>query len=173
MSVNAIPEKIVNFNIYDEGEKLIGISGEIKLPKLEGKSETISGAGIAGEFDSQTPGHFGNIDIEIPFQTVLDKSFSLMAPEGKTIILRGSQQSYDVSAGTINFVPLKITLRVVPKGLDLGTLGVGKKTDTKNTLTVLYLKVDVDGKTMLELDKLNFIYKVNGTDVFETIREQI
>jgi Phage tail tube protein FII len=173
MSVNAIPEKIVNFNIYDEGDRLVGISGEIKLPKLEGKGETISGAGIAGEFDSQTPGHFSNIDIDIPFQTVLDESFSLMAPEGKTIILRGSQQSYDVSAGTINYVPLKITLKVVPKSLDLGTLGVAKKTDTKNTMTVLYIKVDVDGKTKLELDKLNFIYKVDGTDVFETIRKQI
>jgi P2 family phage contractile tail tube protein len=171
--VNSIPEKVVNYNVYQEGEKLVGVSGEVTLPNLEAMTETVSGAGIAGEFESATPGHFSSTQIEVPFRTILDPAFNLFTPGAKTLILRASQQSFDVSAGAVNHRALKIILKVMPKSLDLGTLGVGKPTETKNTLEVLYIKIVEDGYTLLELDKLNFIYIVNGTDVFADIRDQI
>jgi P2 family phage contractile tail tube protein len=173
MSVNSIPEKVVNYNVYLEGEKLVGVSGEVTLPNLEAMTETIGGAGIAGEFESATPGHFSSTQMEVPFRTILDPSFNLFTPEAKTLILRASQQSFDVSGGMVNHRGLKIILKVMPKGLDLGTMGVGKPTETKNTLEVLYIKIVEDGYTLLELDKLNFIFIVNGVDVFENIRDQI
>src|SRR5690554_4594834 len=95
MSVNPIPDKVVNFNIYNEEEKLVGVSGEVTLPNFEAIAETISGAGIAGEFESPTPGHFGSSQIEIPFRTIYDQSFKMMNPRGQTITLRGSQQIMD------------------------------------------------------------------------------
>ncbi|WP_397443927.1 phage major tail tube protein, partial [Peribacillus aracenensis] len=54
---NPIPEKVVNYNVYDDTEKLVGLAGEVTLPNLEAMSETVSGAGILGEFDSVNPGH--------------------------------------------------------------------------------------------------------------------
>jgi len=173
MNVNSIPEKISNYNVYNDTDKLVGVSAEVTMPKLEAMSETISGAGIAGEFDSPTPGHFGSIQVEIPFRVLMDQSFKLMVPGAKNIVLRASQQSYDVAGGQINHRPLKITFRGLPKGVDLGTMGVGKQTDTKNTLEVLYIKIEENGKTLLELDKLNFIYKINGVDVLGDIAKQI
>jgi len=173
MSVNTVPDKVINYNVYSEGEQLIGVSGEVTLPKLEAMSETVSGAGIAGEFECPTPGHFGSMTIEIPFRTIIDQSFSLMVPAAQTLILRASQHSLDVSGGTFNKRQLKITLKVIPKGVELGTMGVSKPTDTKNTLEVIYIKIVENGDTLLELDKLNFIYIVNGTDVFADIRDQI
>jgi P2 family phage contractile tail tube protein len=172
-AVNPIPEKVVNFNVYDEGEKLVGVAGEITLPNLEAMTETISGAGIAGEYESATPGHFRSITTEIPFRTILDHSFKLMVPGGRTITLRASQQSYDVAGGEIQHRGLKIVLKVMPKGLDLGKLAVGSPTDTKNSLEVLYIKIVENNKTLLELDKLNFIFIVNGIDVLAAIRDQI
>lgn len=173
MSVNSIPEKVVNYNVYNENDKLIGISGEITLPSLEAMTETISGAGIAGEFESPTPGHFGSMAIEIPFRVLYDQSFKMMIPGGQTIVLRASQQSYDVAAGEISYRGLKITLKVLPKGVDLGSLGVGKATNTTNKLEVLYIKVQENRNTLLELDKLNFIYIVNGVDILKDVRNQI
>lgn len=171
--INPIPEKVVNFNVYDEGEKLVGVSGEVTLPNLEAMTETISGAGIAGEYESPTPGHFGSIAIEIPFRTLYDSSFKLTVPGGRTITLRASQQSYDVAGGEIQHRGLKIVLKVMPKGLDLGKLAVGSPTDTKNSLEVLYIKIIENNKTLLELDKQNFIFSVNGTDVLAAVRDQI
>lgn len=171
--MNPIPEKVSNYNVYNDNDKLVGVSGEVTMPNLEAMTETLSGAGIAGEFESPTPGHFGSISIEIPFRVIYDTSFKMMVPKGQTIYLRASQQSYDVAGGEIKNRGLKITLKVMPKGIDLGTLGVGKITDTKNTLEVLYIKIEENGKTLLELDKLNFICVINGVDVLEDIRKQI
>ena len=173
MAVNPIPDKVVNFNVYNEAEKLIGVSGEITLPNLEAMTETISGAGIAGEFESPNPGHFGSIQIEIPFRTIYDQSFKMMSPKGQTITLRGSQQMMDIAAGQLKQTALKITLKVMPKNLNLGTLAVGQPTGTNNVLEVLYMKVVADGKEVLELDKMNFIYRVNGEDILANIRDQI
>lgn len=170
---NSIPEKIAQFNVYAENEKLIGLSGEITLPSLEPITETISGAGIAGEYESAVPGQFGSMSIEIPFKTLYDAAFNLFTPKGQTIVLRASEQSYLPGSGQIVFKGLKITLKVIPKGLDLGKLAIYKPTETKNTLEVLYIKIERDGKELLELDKLNFIFKLNGEDILKDIRNQI
>jgi P2 family phage contractile tail tube protein len=111
--------------------------------------------------------------MEIPFRVIIDKSFSLLSPKGRTITLRASQQSYDVSGGKILNRGLKITIRTIPKGLDLGTLGVGKMTETKNTLEIVYMKIEESGSTLLELDKLNFIFALNGEDILKEVRNQI
>jgi len=169
---NPIPEKVVNYNVYDEGEKLVGISGEVTLPNLEAMAETISGAGILGEYQSITPGHFGSLTMDLVFRTLYDTSFKLMDPAGKTLTLRASQQSYDVSGG-MDHRPLKIVLKVVPKGINLGKIAVGGSTDTTNTVEVLYIKITENGKVLLELDKLSFIFKLNGVDILAAVREQI
>lgn len=173
MSINPIPEKVVNYNVYDDANKLVGVSAEVTLPNLEALTETIAGAGIAGEYESPIPGHFGSLTIEIPFRVIYDQSFKLLEPGGKTIVLRASQQSYDVAGGKIENRGLKITIKGLPKGIDLGKLAAGKMTETKNTIEVLYLKIEENGKTLLELDKLNFVYIVNGVDVLGPIRNQI
>lgn len=175
--MSGIPEKVVNFNVYSENEKLVGVSGEVTMPSFESMTETIGGAGIAGEYESPTPGHFSSMSIDIPFRTVTDRSFSLFEPRGQTIYLRASQQSYDVASGMMNHRGLKITLKTMPKNLALGTLGVSKMTETTNTLEILYIKIEeIDKgnvKELLEIDKINFIYKINGIDYMADIRSQI
>ena len=173
MSVNSVPEKIVNYNVYNELERLVGISGEITLPTLEAMTETISGAGIAGEYESVTPGHFGSMEIEIPFKTIFDKAFSFMKNGISTVVLRASQQSKDVAAGQLLHRLLKITIKGNGKNLNLGKMAVGQPTESANTLEVLYVKVESEGIVLLELDKLNFIFVVNGEDQLALIRSQI
>lgn len=170
---NPIPEKVVNFNVYDNTEKLVGVTGEVTLPNLEAMSETISGAGILGEFDSVNIGHFSSLSIEIPFRTLFQKSFSLLANSNKTIVLRAAQQSYNISKGQVEHRPLKISVKGTPKGLNLGKLGVGAATETTNIMEILYLKVEENGKVLLELDKLNFVYKVDGQDLLTNIKKMI
>ena len=41
----------------------------------------------------------------------------------------------------------------------------------RDRLTTLYILIEVDGKTVVELDKLNEVYKVNGVDVLAKIKE--
>lgn len=170
---NPIPEKVHSYNVYDDAERLVGVSAEVTLPTLELMSEAVSGAGMLGEYESSTPGHFGSITIEIPFRTLTDKSFSLFKNKGRSIVLRAAQQSYDVSGGGIQQRGLKITLRGIPKALELGKLAAGAQTETKNTMEVLYIKIEENGKVLLELDKLNSIYIVDGEDLLADVRKLI
>ncbi|WP_313891122.1 phage major tail tube protein [Psychrobacillus sp.] len=170
---NPIPDKVVNFNVYNDVDKLVGVAGEITLPDFESMTETVSGAGIAGEYESATPGHFSSQEIEIPFRTLSDTSFNLMKNAGKALVFRAAQQSYDVAQGKTNIRPLKVTVRGMPKGLSLGKLSVGAPTETTNKLEVLYIKIEEAGKVLLEFDKLNFVFIVNGTDLLAEIRNAI
>lgn len=171
--VNQIPEKMTNYNVYNDGDKLVGVSAEVTLPTLEAMTETISGAGIAGEVDSPTLGHFGSTTMDIVFRTILDQTFSLFEPRAQLVTLRGSQQNFDTAGGQYVNTPVKVTTRVQPKTMDLGVMGVGMPTNSTITLEVLYIKVEVDGVIVLEYDKYNFIFIVNGTDYLADIKNQI
>lgn len=170
---NPIPEKVVNFNVYTNTEKLVGVTDEVTLPDFDSMTETVSGAGIAGEYESPTIGHFSSQELEIQFRTISDPSFNLFNSVGKSIVLRAAQGSYDVSEGKASYRPLKITVRGIPKGLALGKLGVGAPTETTNKIEVLYLKIEENGRTLLEFDKLNYVFIVNGDDVMADIRNSI
>ncbi|TYS66371.1 phage tail protein [Bacillus infantis] len=170
---NVIPEKIGNFNVYDDTEKLMGLTGEITLPNLEAMTETISGAGMLGEIDSANPGHFGSLSIEIPFRVLYQKSFSLLKYTGRNFYLRANQQSYDATTGRLVQSGVKITLRTAPKGLNLGKFANGASSETTNTLEILYIKIEVAGVVVLELDKLNFVYIVDGEDMLADIKKYI
>ncbi|WP_121614792.1 phage major tail tube protein [Virgibacillus halodenitrificans] len=170
---NPMPEKVINYNVYSDTDKLLGVAAEVTLPNFEAMTETVSGAGIAGEYESATLGHFGSQTIEIPFRTITDKSFSLMKNNGKPIVLRAAQQSYDVAAGKVSQRGLKITVKGQPKGLDLGTMAVGGLTETTNVLEVLYIKIEENGRTLLEFDKLNFVFIVDGEDILGDVRNMI
>lgn len=168
-----IPEKVSQFNMYEDGKKLVGLSGEITLPSLESLTETISGAGIAGEYETTSIGQFGSLSMEIPINRLYDKNFSLMSPGQKHLVLRASVSAYDSSIGTSVEEGLKVTIRGNPKGLDLGKIAVGKPTESKNTLEIMYIKIELGGKVLLELDKINFIFILNGVDVLAQIRSNI
>lgn len=61
----------------------------------------------------------------------------------------------------------------MPKSTDLGKMEMGSTTDTKNTIEVTYIKITVDGETVLELDKYNYICNIDGTDYLTEVRDAL
>lgn len=171
--MNAIPEKIVAYNLYDEGEKMVGITGEVELPEFESMTSTVGGAGIMGEVESPNPGHFSSQKLTIPFRTISKTAAKLFEPRGQTITLRADQSSYDVADGKIGHQGLKIVVRGVPTGFKPGKASAGNPTDSEITLELYYIKIELDGFTLIELDKYNSIYVVNGNDWLEEVRANI
>ena len=43
MAINGIPEVLNDYNAYLSGNRLVGTTGEVKLPDLEGLTETVKG----------------------------------------------------------------------------------------------------------------------------------
>lgn len=167
---NVIPEKLINFKVYLEGYDMLGIA-DVTLPKFEAMTETIKGAGIAGEIDSPTPGHFGSMTLGLNWRTITAQNAgTLLKPKAHSFDLRGAFQNYVASAGEYLPTPVKISVKGTTKNVDLGKFEVGAMTGTSTEFEVSYIKITVNGIAVVELDKFNDIYKVDGTDYLLPVR---
>ena len=167
-----VPEKLINFRVYQDGDDMIGIS-DVTLPKFEAVTETVKGAGIAGEIDSPTLGHYTSMEVELNWRNIIKSNVILAKPKGVNLDLRGACQMNDSETGTLETVPVKVVIRGLPKATDLGKLEMGATTDTKNTIEVTYIKITVDGEDVLELDKYNYICIIDGTDYLSEVRDAL
>ena len=55
----------------------------------------------------------------------------------------------------------------------MGSLKKGGKGEPKIVRELTYCKVTIGGKNVLELDKYNLIWKLNGVDRLQEVRSQI
>lgn len=173
MNKGTIPTKLTDYNIYNEGERLIGINGDVTLPDLEAVTSEISGAGMAGTMEDPTPGYFGSLEIELKFRTVSEESSRLMIPKAHTLTLRAAQTKHDPATGTNSQEGLKVVCRGVPKSYSLGTFKQGDPTETAAKLELSYIKITRGSVVVLELDKFNHIFVVEGVDYMKEIRDLI
>lgn len=169
-----IPEVINNYSIYDDkARKMIGISGEVELPELEAITDTVEAAGILGEVEDPVTGQFASAKIKIPFSNLYEDIFNLMdTTNPPQLTLRGSMQVMNSATGGTDYVPVKIVVRGKATTSSLGKFVKGKKGEPEIELEILYLKVMINNKTTLELDKLNSVFAVNGKDMLAKVRSQ-
>lgn len=172
-SALAIPEIINNFNVYKKGNLLIGTTGEINLPDFDALTETISGAGILGEYETSVLGQFGSMKQEVSFRMLDDEIFQLMDPtELVDLTFRASSQSTIRSSCALEYKGMRIVERGKLISFKGGTLQKGKQMGASATLELTYFMIEIDGKKKIEIDKLNNIFIVNGKDVLEKVRNQ-
>lgn len=171
--MNTIPEQISQFNIYNQYDKLVGTTNEITLPSFEAQTNTMSGAGINGEYESTVAGCFGSSEMEIPFRLMDKQAAELLKTAGTILFIRAAVQEKDPSTLKLVNKSLKITVGGNPKGVSLGTVGGAKTMDSSVKLEVTYFKHEYDGTVLLEVDKLNNIYVVNGEDQLMEIKSMI
>ena len=169
---NEVPERLINYNIYGERNTLYG-TATVELPEIEAMSETVTGAGIAGEIESPTLGHFGAMATTISWRTIERAAVELAAPGAHMVEIRGAQQVYDSASGAYNSVPVKVAMKIANKTFSLGSFEPGATTDTEQEFEVLYIKMWIGGKEVLEIDKLAYIAKFNGVDVLAKVRKDL
>ena len=174
-SYNVIRANLINYEVYDEtegSERLLG-TASVTLPELEFLSAALKGAGIAGEVNFPILGHTNSITCTLSWMSIHSDLTSLSAPGSHMVTLRGALQQYDAATGQMIVSPVKITMRVLPTKMSLGKFEPGEQTESENELSINYLKMTVDGEELLEIDKLNYIYRVNGEDYLTDTREAV
>ena len=169
--MKTIPTKINRYNVYNSGNRLLGMGDELTLPDFEASTETVSGAGILGEIDDPTPGYFTNQEIEIPFR-ILDKEATDMLDITKAVQLeiRGAEQTTN-SEGDIEFRGVRVVVRGRSNKFTPGKMKTGNPMDTSITLSILYILIELEGEPVLELDKMNEVFKINGNDILAKVKE--
>ena len=155
MAIAGIPEVIRDFNLYLTGNRLGGTTGEVAIPDFESTTATTSGNGILGEYEAIVVGHYGSMELEIPFRCICEDYFAGINPSSAVeLMLRGSIQ-YTVKA----------------KKIAIGTVKQREGMDSSITLELTYIMIEMDRQKRLELDKLNGVFKVNNVDMLSKTRQ--
>lgn len=173
ISNNFIPEKINDYNAYLDGTKMIGVAASVSLPPVKMKTSTVSGVGVNGELDSPTIGQFESMEQEIQFNTLYSSAMDALSPlTNVNLTLRAAQQVYDKTGGYA-FKGLRVVEMGRVKSFEPGKVEKGEAMEAKVILELTYLMIEVDGNQLLEVDKLNGVYKVNGVDMLAGVKSLI
>lgn len=170
--INPVPERLINYRVYLAGNTLAGIA-TADLPDIEAMTDTVSGAGIAGEVDSPILGHFASMALTLTFRTLTKDAVKLNAQKSHAIELRGSQQIYDSGTGEYKTEAVRISVRGITKRAGLGSFEVGSTTDSELEFELTYMKIFIDNEETLEIDKYNYKYVVDGVDYLAGVREDL
>lgn len=177
LNYNFIPDKINNFNVYQDtvtpDNRLLGVTDEVTLPTFTLKSENLNLAGFAGDLDSPTEGQFESATIEITFSNISKQALALLEDDTKPVIMRSAQEFIDKETGTKKMVGRAITVKGMTKAVNLGSLKVGGYGNPSITKEITYYKDVVDDEVIMEVDKINYKYVVNGVDKGAKIAELI
>ena len=137
-------------------------------------TETLSGSGVLGELQDPVTGHFSSMTIKIPFSNLWVNLYSLMnTTRPPQLTLRGSMQVTDTDTNITDYVPVKIVMRGKCKTTEPGKVDAGKKMESSVEMEISYIRIAVNNVDLVELDKLNFKFLLNGVDMLAKIRSQI
>jgi P2 family phage contractile tail tube protein len=167
-----IDEIITNYAVYEDAVEYLGMS-EVTLPEVSMLTEEIKGAGIAGNVEAIILGHIEAMSTTFNFRTVTESAIKLCAPTVHKIDLRVAQQMQNTTTGTIETKAVKHILKLRPKKFAPGKVAPASAADSSGEYATSYFATYIDGKKMLEIDPLNFIYYVDGTDYLADTRKAL
>ncbi len=163
-----LAEKINRYNAYvgssTTENKLAGITSEVTLPTFKEKSEELDLAGMGGDIDSPSIGSFESTEVEIPFSNISEQMMRLVTDDSQSIILRSAQEELDSSNLSRSLIGRTITMKGMTKEINFGKLKKGGYGEPSVKKELVYYKEEYNGQTIIEVDKFNNVYVVNGED---------
>lgn len=166
-----IPERIINVMVYDgKTGEFFGDAVSMDLPEVSFRSDTVSGAGIAGEYEAPTVGHFEAMTATINWRSIATKSFKLLISDAVDLDVRSAIQTYDSGTGKRSFQQFRASLRVTPRSWSGPSLEAGSTEGGSTELNVMRYHVWLDNVSVLEADPTNYVYKVAGVDQLAPVR---
>lgn len=168
------PNVLNDANIYIDGKNFLG-KAEVTLPEITHKVVEMNVMGVAGGMDVPLVGHIGKLSGTIKFKSVDKEALKILFNSAYAPLLdiRAAVQKYDTTSGKISTFPVKVTIRGFFKKVKLLGFKQGSDETSDVDFEANYMKVEVDGEEIVEIDKFNYIYRVAGTDLLAQVRETL
>ncbi len=167
-----IDETVIGFAVYEDATEHVGIA-EVTLPEISSITEEISGAGMGGKVESVILGAIEAMTTTLNFRTVTRNAVKLHEPRQHNIDLRAAQQQKDTTKGVTEVVRVKHLLTLTPKKLNPGKVATASAAEVSGEYATTYFATYIDGKKVLEIDPLNYIYFVNNKDWLADVRKAL
>ena len=71
-----VDESVINFAVYEDSVEYVGMA-KASLPDLSALTQSISGAGIAGNVEAVILGHFDAMTLGLNFRTTRNRRWAL------------------------------------------------------------------------------------------------
>ncbi|PIC80543.1 phage tail protein [Sporosarcina sp. P18a] len=169
--MSMIPEKMNDSRIYvNESPEIKGI-GDLQLPSFDGMTETMNGAGVLGEYESANIGHMQSMKLTINWTTTIDKAMVAFYKQGSLKVdCRLADQNYDQNASRHKFLAKRVLVHGHVIKHDFGKAAKGSPYEGSTEIEVLYIKVESEKQVLVEYDRINYIYMVDGVDMLAELR---
>ncbi|WP_095143478.1 phage major tail tube protein [Pseudomonas sp. Irchel s3b6] len=164
-----IPEVLYNTNLFVDGISLQGDVPSLTLPKLTLKTDEYR----AGGMDAAVEIDMGTEKLEASFTTngVRREVLKFFGQADLTAFNASFRGAFKGQKGAVKSVVA--TLRGSLKEVDPGEWKPGEKAEFKYAVAVTYYKLEIDGSVMFEIDPLNSIRVVDGTDHLAAVRSAL
>jgi len=169
-----IKAQVINYSVSADDDKgrmrKLCDTTKLQLPSIEYATATLSGSGIMGEIDFPNIYKPGAMSFTLSQRLDTKDAISLQAPREHLFEVLWVTDKFDTNNAKIGIDSHKAVIKGLPKKYDPGSLESGNASDGSNEIEVYYYKRVINGETVLEIDKLNFVLKINGVDYSTKIR---
>lgn len=164
--------RVVNANVYLDGDSFLGRCEEVTAPDVKVKMADHKGLGMYGTLE--LPAGVDKIEAKFKWASIYPEVAAKVADPFKVVAVqvRGSIAVYNAQ-GRESEKPCVAHFRGVFKNLALGSYKQHDNVETSSDMTVYYAKWTVDGVDVIEVDVLENILKVNGVDALADYRANI
>ena len=166
----ALPKKLKNMNIFNDGISWLGEVAEVQLPKLARKFEDYRAAGMDGAVGVDMGQE--NLEMEITAGGVIKQAllqFGTTKVDGVSQRFAGAYQQEDTGQVTA----YEIYMRGRWQEVDMGKAKPGDNTEVKLKARLAYYRLVANGVDLIEIDLMGMVFKVNGVDILEEQRRAI
>lgn len=168
----ALPKKLKQLNLFNDGNSYLGVAKSVTLPKLGRKLEAYRGGGMDGPVKVDLGHSDDGLQLEWTlggWDLIALRQFGAVRADGVMLRFAGSVQQDD--SGNVSAV--EVVTRGRHEEIDFGESTSGEDTEHKITTALTYYKLTVDGDTITEIDLLNMIFIVDGEDLLAAHRKAI
>lgn len=168
------PNIINDANVYVDGANWLG-KASIEIPEVAHKVVEAKMFGMSGLMEIPLKGHIDKLEGKIKFKALtVDSANVIYNPQYAPLLdIRAAVQNYDQQSGTMMIYPIKITIQGLFKKVKVTEFKQGADGEHEAEYAAHYFKLEIDGTEILEIDKFNYIYKVNGQDILADVRSAL
>ena len=163
---------VINYRMYEDSEDYLGLV-QVTLPSLQMITQTVKGAGLAGEIETVIIGQMKAMQIQFQLMVLTRQGINLTEQRIHTWEFREAQQQVNGQTGMHSVEEVKHIMRTFPKQMDGGTLQPQGTTNPNLAAAVYYWAEYRDGKKVLELDPFNYICYINNHDYLADVRKAL
>lgn len=164
------PNKLKNFNVFNDGNSCMGEVNEVVLPKLTRKMEDYRGGGMGRPVKTDMGGEA--LQLEHTYGGIMRNilaQYGVGTHDGVQLRFAGAYKADDKT----DPIAVEVVVRGRHSEIDPGKAKAGDDTEFKVTTEVSYYKLTMDGEDVIEIDVMNMIEKVNGVDLMQKERKAI